>query len=85
MMTGPRVLNRRRDLIPADAVYIGRGSPYGNPFVVGIDGDRFQCVDLFETYVLPTLDLTALRGKDLVCYCAPKKCHGDVLLREANK
>lgn len=24
-------------------------------------------------------------GKDLVCFCAPRACHGDVLLREANK
>ena len=25
-----------------------------------------------------------LAGKDLVCYCAPKACHGDVLLEAAN-
>jgi hypothetical protein len=28
--------------------------------------------------------LHELRGKDLVCWCAPKPCHGDVLLRLAN-
>ena len=26
-----------------------------------------------------------LRGKDLVCWCAPEKCHGDVLLELANR
>jgi hypothetical protein len=25
-----------------------------------------------------------LRGLDLVCWCAPKACHGDVLLKLAN-
>jgi hypothetical protein len=28
--------------------------------------------------------LPELRGKDLVCGCAPLACHGDVLLRLAN-
>lgn len=28
----PRVLNRRRDGLPAGAVYVGRGSVYGNPW-----------------------------------------------------
>jgi hypothetical protein len=26
-----------------------------------------------------------LRGLDLVCWCAPLPCHGDVLLRLANE
>jgi hypothetical protein len=25
-----------------------------------------------------------LRGRDLICWCAPLPCHGDVLLRLAN-
>ncbi|MEM2159611.1 MAG: DUF4326 domain-containing protein [Candidatus Nitrosotenuis sp.] len=25
-----------------------------------------------------------LRGRDLVCYCAPLECHGDILLAIAN-
>lgn len=29
--------------------------------------------------------LSELTGKDLVCWCAPNLCHGDVLLRHANK
>jgi hypothetical protein len=29
-------------------------------------------------------DIHELRGKDLVCWCAPEACHGDVLLRLAN-
>ena len=26
-----------------------------------------------------------LKGKDLVCWCAPKACHGDILLKIANE
>jgi Domain of unknown function (DUF4326) len=28
--------------------------------------------------------LDELRGKDLLCFCAPAACHGDLLLRLAN-
>lgn len=72
-----RVLNKHRDAIPSGAVYIGRGSPWGNPYVIGRDGDRDQVCDLYEANVLPTLDIEPLRGKDLVCFCAPQRCHGD--------
>lgn len=79
----PRVLNKYRDQIPGDAVYCGRGSPYGNPFVMGRDGDRDTVCDRFEIEVLPTLNVSALRGKDLVCFCAPKRCHCDPILIKA--
>ena len=26
-----------------------------------------------------------LRGKDLVCWCAPQRCHADVLMKYANQ
>jgi hypothetical protein len=29
--------------------------------------------------------LPELRGKDLLCWCAPERCHGDVLLDLANR
>jgi len=28
--------------------------------------------------------ISELRGKDLVCWCAPKPCHADILLELAN-
>lgn len=31
------------------------------------------------------LNLEELRGKDLVCHCAPLPCHGDILLELANR
>lgn len=77
----PRVLNKHRDNTHG-AVYIGRGSPWGNPFKIGVDGNRDDVCDKFESEVLPTLDVEPLRGKNLVCYCAPQRCHGDSIMRK---
>jgi len=78
-----RVWNKRDPNTPPDAVYVGRGTPWGNPFVLGRDGDRDTVCDRFEREVLPTLDVTPLVGRDLVCWCAPKRCHADALARAA--
>lgn len=63
--------------------YIGRPSKWGNPFVIGEDGDRKEVVNKYRVWVLkqPQLlaDLSELCGKRLGCWCAPKLCHGDVL------
>jgi hypothetical protein len=84
----PDVLNKRKHRIPKDAVYIGRPSKWGNPFVIGRDGSRDEVIAKYERYLLDTPSLMAslpeLRGKHLVCYCAPQACHGDVLHRYAN-
>lgn len=85
----PQVLNRNYSGVPADAVYVGRPSKWGNPFVIGRDGNRGEVIDKFERWFMSNdslrADLSELRGKDLVCFCAPKACHADILLREANK
>ena len=84
----PKVLNRHTDIIPPDAVYVGRPSDWGNPFLIGRDGTRDQVVDKYEIWLLNSshiLKIEELRGKDLVCYCAPDRCHADVLLKHANK
>lgn len=83
-----KVLNKRRDRIPTGAVYIGRPGKWGNPFVIGRDGDRAQVIAKYREYLLGNARLMAalpeLRGKDLVCWCAPAACHGDVLSELAN-
>lgn len=86
----PKVHNKYHKTAGPDAVYIGRGSPYGNPFVIGKDGDRNEVCDKYERALLNNPQLlakvkTELKGKDLVCFCAPKRCHGDTLLRIANE
>jgi hypothetical protein len=80
----PRVWNARKKSAPLTVVYVGRGTPWGNPFVMGRDGDRDEVCDRFEREVLPTLDVTPLVGHDLLCWCAPLRCHADALLRKAN-
>ncbi|MFW6130894.1 MAG: DUF4326 domain-containing protein [Atribacterota bacterium] len=65
-------------------IYIGRGSKWGNPFVIGKDGNRKEVIKKYKTYILtkPQLlkDLNELRNKRLGCFCKPKACHGDVLV-----
>jgi hypothetical protein len=73
---------------PENNVYIGRPSKWGNPFVIGRDGTRSEVIALYEKYLQasPKLmsSLAELAGKNLICWCSPKACHGDILLRYAN-
>jgi len=83
-----------RDMQEGD-VYIGRrNARYGlpesiwhNPFKVGKDGTREEVIAKFEAYLLASPELLAqiptLRGKRLACWCAPKLCHGEILIRLA--
>lgn len=82
-----RVLNKRNS---SKGVYIGRPSKWGNPFMIGRDGSRDDVVRKFEMYlrsdsVLMEAVKKELKDKDLVCFCAPLACHGDVLSRIANE
>jgi Domain of unknown function (DUF4326) len=83
-----KILNKHAVRTPAGAVYIGRGSKWGNPFKVGQHGDRATVIAKHEAWLRDQHDLLRsigeLRGKDLVCFCAPAACHGDLLLRLAN-
>lgn len=81
-------LNKRIHGVPAGAIYVGRPTIWGNPFVVGKHGDRDEVLRRFEAHLRADqalLDrLGELRGKDLVCWCAPEACHADILRRLAN-
>ena len=47
----PKRIQRRRAKgwrKPKGAVYVGRGSPWGNPFVTGKHGRRSRCVQLHK-------------------------------------
>ena len=84
-----QVHNKYHGTAPPGAVYIGRGSPYGNPFVIGEDGTRDEVCDKYLVYLCQNPELvskikTQLRGKHLVCFCKPRRCHGDDLLILAN-
>ncbi|MGC9271621.1 DUF4326 domain-containing protein, partial [Acidiphilium sp.] len=85
-----RVLNRTTYArqLPADAVYIGRGSKWGNPFVVGRDGSREDVIAKHEHWLSRQNDLLRqideLKSRDLICHCSPLPCHGLILLKLAN-
>ena len=88
----PRLLNRRFDRIPPDAVYIGRPSKYGNPFTMRQEKDRDGVCDAYNAWIwleenaeLRYKIKTELKGKDLICYCAPKRCHGETVMKIANE
>ena len=68
----------------ADRVYVGRPSKWGNPFVIGRDGTRGEVIAKYRAWIVRQPALMAalheLRGKHLVCWCAPDRCHADVLI-----
>ena len=89
-----RVLNKSNlthdQYMRRGAVYVGRPTPWGNPFALTEYG-RDEAIRLYVEWLdapdqaelrerIPTL-----RGKDLVCWCAPEACHADVLLERANR
>lgn len=82
----PSVLNKKVSGIPTNSVYIGRPSKWGNPFMVGRDGTRDEVIRKYKEWVKSQdMNFEELRGKDLVCWCAPLACHGDVLIELANR
>ncbi len=86
----PKVYNKYHNDAPHAAVYIGRPSMWGNPFHMDGEHNRDFVCEKFEQYVRERPELINqikfhLHGKDLVCFCSPKKCHGDTLLRIANE
>lgn len=82
-------------------IYVGRGKCprtgeeglFGNPFVIGKDGDREDCIRKYEEYIraeiardnLVKLAVKCLFTLTLGCWCSPKPCHGDILLKIAEE
>lgn len=90
------VVNKRKHKAGSNDVYIGRPSALGNPYPVETYG-REPCIAKYETFIchaiedgnkkiVAELDHIAhmvLDGRDvnLVCWCAPSPCHGNVIKR----
>ena len=67
------------------AVRVDRGSLFGNPFVLGADGDRDEVCNAYEGHYLPHKPsimnaLPSLKGKVLICHCYPERCHAQSLI-----
>ena len=87
-MSVPKTLVVHVKRAPCD-VYIGRPSPFGNPFVIGRDGDRGAVIRKYRAWLLAQPALVErvrreLGGKVLGCWCVPLPCHGDVLADVTN-
>jgi hypothetical protein len=84
----PRVLNKRVHGVPEGAVYVGRPTKWGNPFPISLKDDRDVVIARYRRWVCDQPSLLAalpdIRGKCLVCWCAPAACHADILLELAN-
>ena len=90
----PKVYNKHHKDAPPNAIYVGRPTKWGNPFKIGDESyypgtpmTRQDAVDHFRASVTPEMETEIrqqLRGRDLVCWCAPKPCHADILLEIAN-
>lgn len=95
-----KVLNKHVHGIPKGAVYIGRGSMWGNPFTsiqgrntkaTTVVATREESIEQYRQWLKNQIrsgcisreELAELYGKDLVCFCAPKPCHGDILIKAA--
>lgn len=87
----PVVLNAKRigsTASTSSRVFIARPSKWGNPFVIGRDGDRMDVIEKYGFWLMtqPRLlaSLRELQGKDLLCWCDPEPCHGHILIELAN-
>lgn len=87
----PRVYNHRHGNAPTGAVNIDRSTQYGNQFRIGPDGTREEVIAKHKAFLNNMADdelkrfLAPLRGKNLICWCKPKACHGDTYLELANR
>lgn len=90
------VKNKARD--DTFEVYIGRPSRWGNPFTHKdgtraeyVVGTRDEAVERYRAWLWAEIrdgrielsELAALRGKTLGCWCAPARCHGEILAAAA--
>lgn len=81
--------------MPANAVYVGRPTKWGNPYEIDerYGHTREYVIRLYENWLHNRLNtdphfLDELRGKDLACWCPledkngnPVPCHADVILK----
>ena len=87
-MSEPKIFNLRSGC-QSGVIRVDRGTDWGNPFIMDGERERDRVCDLYEQYAkwrltIDPLWLEPLRGKDLACWCAPKRCHAETLRRLAN-
>ncbi len=77
-------------------VYVGRPSPLGNPYIMRDENQRGLVIAMYETWLRKQLLQDTPQKKEmqrlvdlyvkwhtltLVCWCAPKRCHAEVIAK----
>lgn len=90
-MNSIQVVNKKNG---GRGLYIGRPSILGNPFKMNRETERDDVVEQYRVWLMKELkkngnvrdkireiarQVTAGETVNLVCWCAPKRCHGDVV------
>ena len=80
----------------ASGIYVGRPSPLGNPFAMQGEAERAAVIGDYEDWLAEQLldpkspasreihrlaELARKQDLCLVCWCAPKACHADIIKR----
>ena len=86
-----KLLNKYKDSYdPSKVIYIGRGSIWGNPHVIGQHGTRDEVIAQYKIDMIKRvcrrdpIIIDALKGleedSEFLCFCFPKPCHGQVII-----
>ena len=83
------ILNKYKVESIKGTIYIGRGSPLGNPFPITKELPRLEAIAKYKVYLIQRIlsgndiIINALRSlkedSRLLCFCKPAPCHGDVV------
>lgn len=91
-MSGIRVVNKKH--WNGGGYYCGRPSALGNPFSIGTDGNRDETIEKYRVWFTEALKDNAVVKREfdalvesykvfgeliLVCWCAPERCHGEII------
>lgn len=82
---------RGKNFLPQPWIYVGRGTPLGNPFRPGNEMSHADALASYRRWLWDRIRrndwkvMLAMRSIDhdsaIVCSCAPKACHADIVLR----
>ena len=83
------ILNKYKIENTKGTIYIGRGSPLGNPFPITKELPRLEAIAKYKVYLIQRIlsnndiILSALRSlkedSKLLCFCSPAPCHGNIV------
>jgi len=92
-MASATIVVNLRTCHDSDVVRIDRRTLFGNPFKMHSESDRDLVIARYRVWFYARIvrdrefrrAVLSLRGKKLGCWCAPKSCHGDVIVEWLNQ